>query len=162
MKTSVDAPMRKRVGENVEGECTCLSFLSHSARMSPPSLQAATSGTSETFSSSFSSDASLFRMHPRPRFFLDCDAHVPSGSSLLIFACEHNGGFTSFSIRDSMTEAVTRFGTNGKVSNNLGVVSGVMINRLRQMGQSTDSCHPPHGRCNREKNHLRMHRAQNV
>ena len=139
-----------------------LSLFSHSALICPPSLQSVTSSASDILSGPLSSDCSSFRAHSLPRSFLDCDAHIPSVSSFLIFACEHNGSSRSFSMRDSMVAAATRFGTNGKVTNPRTAPSGVVIKRLRQIGQSTDSCQPPHARCKREKNHLRMQRAQNV
>lgn len=138
-----------------------LSFFSHSALICPPSLQSVTSSASDNLSGSLLSDCSSFRAHSLPRSFLDCDAHTPSVSSFLIFVCEHNGG-SSFSTSDSMAAAATRFGTNGKVTNARTAPSGVIIRRLRQIGQSTDSCQPPQARCKREKNHLRMQRAQNV
>lgn len=82
-------------------------------------------------------------------------------------------------MRDSRTAAAILFGTKGKVISRRGVLSGVMTSRLRQMGQSTDSCQPPQacemdvkrarGRgeelqtlCKREKNHLRIQMAQKV
>ena len=130
--------------------------------LSPPSLQSVTSSASDIWSGSLSSDCSSFRAHSLPRSFLDCDAHMPSVSSFLIFACEHNGSLKSFSTNDSMVAAATRFGTNGKVTNPRAAPSGVVVRRLRQIGQSTDSCQPPQARCKREKNHLRMQRAQNV
>src|ERR1700761_3370848 len=43
-----------------------------------------------------------------------------------------------------------------------GTRSGVITSRLRHMGQSTDSCQPPHALWRREKKWRRMQSAQKV
>lgn len=140
---------------NGNGGSTCLSLFSHSVLVNPPSLQPAISAFSSTFSSA-SFDTSFFRLQlaqPEPQ--------PPSLSSLLTTRVLE-GAHRSFSISDSQTAATVLFGTKGKVVSGRGMRSGVMTSKLRHIGQSTDSCHAPQWKCSREKNHLRIHRAQKV
>lgn len=133
-----------------------LALSSQSILMRPSASQSARTNFPDVSSSNFIS----FRGY-EPCFllgFVSCLVAI----SATVFACENRGCSTSFVRRDSMTEAAMRFGTNGNVSCRRGICSGVMIKRLRHMGQSTDSCQVPQWRCNREKNHLRMQSPQNV
>ncbi len=114
---------------------TCLRFLSHSFRAAPPSLQC---GKSEGVST-----RALLFLWPLP-FFVSDSAHA------------------SFSTHESHIAEAVLFGTKGNVKSNRGGFSGVMTTKLRQMGQSTDSCQQPQSLCKRENDHLRMHMAQNV
>ena len=132
-----------------------LSLFNHSARMVPPSFQTSRS-TSEEQSQSSNLATSFLRVRPS---LSDSDIRRASEYSRFITG---NDEIASRSIRDSTTAAATRLGTKGKVILERGTRSGVSIRTLRQIGQSTASCHPPQTRCNREKNHLRMQIAQNV
>lgn len=140
-------------------ESTCLFFFSHSALIVPPSFHPAAPVVSTGLpSSSFAMPS--FRLHtmshpaPGPK--------APSLSSRLTVKRDPGGYLASFSIRDSQTAVAILFGTKGKVVLGRGGWSGVMTRRLRHIGQSTDSCHPPQVTCRREKNHFKMQRPQNV
>lgn len=134
-----------------------LTLSSQSILMRPFSSQSVRSNFPNVSSKSFPSNFISFHGY----FLLDfvfCLAAI-SGT---VFACENRGCSTSFVRRDSITEAAMRFGTKGNVSCRRGICSGVIVKRLRQMGQSTDSCQLPQWRCNREKNHFKMQSPQNV
>lgn len=137
-----------------------LTLSSQSILMQPSSSQSAGTSFPDATSTSLSSNFISFRGY-EPCFLLDFVLYLVAISAT-VFACENRGCSTSFVRRDSITEAAMRFGTKGNVSCRRGICSGVMIKRLRHMGQSTDSCQVPQWRCNREKNHFRMQSPQKV